>query len=352
MFKSANTSKELIEILLPDLPEYQKESEFLKRELRLVGKKVNHLENSPIPRNSVIYCNDINHWASRLLLSEPKSIIAIVAGNEYYDKSVFEKVNNFPSLQCAFLEYLPAQNRAKLFGLALFALKNPRAISQRRFWGTLRIGFNNWRDCRNLSFRIPVFEFPLGYSERFVGELQELGSISDSESSLFDIALPIKFEDRKLFSFFGQRGTWYRRFMIEYFQEKYGSFETYSGFGGNPGDYQGSSYATALFSTKFVLNPPGNRSSLCARYFETIICGGIPVITEISIQCWINHNYWPAEIPWKHYDFKRMWKKLKALDECSAMNVNNVLRNYSKTNLEQTRAKIENALNETNAGLS
>ncbi len=344
-------SPETIEILLPDMPEYQEKSEFLRRELRLVGKKVNHLENSSIPRSSVIYCNDINHWESRLLLSEPKSIIAIVACNEYYDKQTFEKVNNFPSLKSAFLEYLPAQNHPRLMSLALFVLKNPLAMFKRRFWGTLRIGFNNWKDCKNLNFLIPVFEFPLGYSERFVGELERLGSISDSESSLFDLDSPIRFENRKLLSFFGQRGTWYRRYMIEYFQRRYGGFETYSGFGGNPGEYQGSSYARELFSAKFILNPPGNRSSLCARYFETIICGGIPVITEISIQCWINHNYWPNKIPWKHSDFKRMWRTLKTFDDSSAININDELRSYSKSNLQQTREKIENAINEIKAGM-
>lgn len=344
MFGSTNNSPDLIEILLPDLPEYQEGSEFLKRELGLVGRKINQLEHSAIPRNAVIYCNDITHWESRLLLSEPKSVIAIIACNEYYEKKIFEKVNNFPSLKCAFLEYLPAQKPAKLIHLAIFALKNPRAMSQRKFWGTLRIGFNNWKDCKSLKFNIPVFEFPLGYSERFVKELQQLESIPDTEMSLFEIDPPLKFENRKLLTFFGQRGSWYRRFMIEYFQKRFGSFETYSGFGGNPGNHKGSSYATELFSSKFVLNPPGNRSSQCARYFETIICGGIPVITEVSIQCWINHDYWPEEIPWKHFDFQRMWRILRNFDDTSAEKLNKHLKNYSRLNLERTRARIEKAI--------
>jgi hypothetical protein len=338
----------VIEILLPEMPEYQADSQFLRRELGLVGKKVNHESSSPLPQNSVIYCNNISHWEKRLLLSTPKSVIAIIACNEYYDKQIFEKINNFRSLKCAFIEYLPAQNQIKLSPLVMFVTKNPKVLVQRRFWGTLKLGFKNWLDCKNLKFQIPVFGFPLGYSERFIKELDALDVITDSEMSLLEVRPPVDFGKRKIFTFFGQRGSWYRRFMIDYFQRKFGNFETYSGFGGNPGNYQGSSYATELISSKFVLNPPGNRSSQCARYLETIICGGIPVITEISIQCWINHEYWPAGTPWKNFEFRKLWESLCSLDDLSAEQLNQDLRNFVRKNFNLTRERIAEAISGPN----
>ena len=71
---------------MPDLPEYFEKNEFFRRELNLSGTKIDQEDDIPLPRNSLLYCNNLSHWEKRLRLSEISSLSVIIAANEYYKK--------------------------------------------------------------------------------------------------------------------------------------------------------------------------------------------------------------------------------------------------------------------------
>ena len=297
-------SQKMIQMLIPDLPEYSEEYEFLLRELNLSGKKVNHEEQNPLPINSLIYCNNLNHWEKRLSLSEKSSISVIIATNEYYKKDKWMAVNRFESIKCAFIQYLPNNQRTRFGSTIKFIFQNMNLLRAKAFWQTIKSASRTYSDMRSLKFRIPVFNFPLGYTDRFANELKNLGLLPKNSNSLFSEKIFENNVRNTDVCFVGQKGRWYRRLMVEYFEKnaaartnKYGSF---GGFTDSP---ETTNYAESILDSRFVICPPGNVSSQSFRYYESIALGAIPIVTEASIQDWNTHNYWPQNIKWKSANF-------------------------------------------------
>ncbi len=310
-----STSTNIIQVLMPNLPEYFEENEFLLRELDIKGKKINHDENAPLPRNSVIYCNNLEHWQKRLMLSEASTITVIIATNEYYKSEKWLEVNRIKSIKCAFIQYLPSNRRTKFGSIIKFIIHNPNFLSKKVFWQTSRNASRTYLEMRRMKFRIPVFGFPLGYSDRFVIELKNLGLMPGETISLYEKEIYDKNLVRNSVSFIGQKGRWYRRLMVEYFERIAGARTSkYGSFGGFTHLPQTTDYASSILSSKFVVCPPGNVSSQSFRYYEAIALGAVPIVTEVSLQDWNTHEYWPRDTSWKYCNFMDVWKSLKELD--------------------------------------
>jgi hypothetical protein len=300
---------------MPNLPEYFEENEFLLRELDIKGKKINHDENAPLPRNSVIYCNNLEHWQKRLMLSEASTITVIIATNEYYKSEKWLEVNRIKSIKCAFIQYLPSNRRTKFGSIIKYIIHNPNFLSKKVFWQTSRNASRTYLEMRRMKFRIPVFGFPLGYSDRFVIELKNLGLMPGETISLYEKEIYDKNLVRNSVSFIGQKGRWYRRLMVEYFERIAGARTSkYGSFGGFTHLPQTTDYASSILSSKFVVCPPGNVSSQSFRYYEAIALGAVPIVTEVSLQDWNTHEYWPRDTSWKYSNFMDVWKSLKDLD--------------------------------------
>jgi hypothetical protein len=75
-----------------------------------------------------------------------------------------------------------------------------------------------------------------------------------------------------------------------------------------------TNYATSILSSRFVVCPPGNVSSQSFRYYEAIALGAIPIVTEVSIQDWNTHNYWPKNVAWKNANFIDVWQSLRKMN--------------------------------------
>lgn len=310
-----STSTNIIQVLMPNLPEYFEENEFLLRELDIKGKKINHDENAPLPRNSVIYCNNLEHWQKRLMLSEASTITVIIATNEYYKSEKWLEVNRIKSIKCAFIQYLPSNRRTKFGSIIKYIIHNPNFLSKKVFWQTSRNASRTYLEMRRMKFRIPVFGFPLGYSDRFVIELKNLGLMPGETISLYEKEIYDKNLVRNSVSFIGQKGRWYRRLMVEYFERIAGARTSkYGSFGGFTHLPQTTDYASSILSSKFVVCPPGNVSSQSFRYYEAIALGAVPIVTEVSLQDWNTHEYWPRDTSWKYSNFMDVWKSLKDLD--------------------------------------
>jgi hypothetical protein len=314
-------SKRLIQMLLPDLPEYSEEYEFLLRELDLTGTKINHEEENPLPVNSLLYCNNLSHWEKRLSLSEKSSVSVIIATNEYYKKDKWLAVNKFESIKCAFIQYLPNSQRTRFGSTIKFIFLNVHFLRDKAFWQTIKSAFQTHIEMRSLRFEIPVFSFPLGYTDRFVTELKNLLLLPENSNSLFADGFYENSSRKSDVSFVGQKGRWYRRLMVDYFEEKAGArTNKYGSFGGFTDLPETTNYAKSILASRFVVCPPGNVSSQSFRYYEAIALGAIPIVTEVSIQDWNTHNYWPKHVAWKSANFIDIWLSLKkmnseALDE-------------------------------------
>lgn len=340
-----NTRKP-IKVLMPDLPEYFEKCEFFFRELGLIGEKINHEEESPLPINSLLYCNNLSHWEKRLSLSEYSSVSVIIATNEYYKKDKWMSLNKFESIKCAFIQYLPNSQRTRFGSTIKFVFQNLQFLRDKAFWGTIRSASWTYKDMRSLKVRVPIFNFPLGYTDRFVKELKNLGLLPENSNSLFADKI-YETNSRKVdVSFVGQKGRWYRRLMVDYFEKEAGArTNKYGSFGGFTDLPETTNYAKSILASRFVVCPPGNVSSQSFRYYEAIALGAIPIVTEVSIQDWNTHNYWPKNVAWKNDNFIDIWLSLKkmnseALDELR-INLRTSILEQLQTTKNLMRASVE-----------
>lgn len=347
--KLSMRSQKTIQVLMPDLPEYFEENEFFRRELNLSAKKINHEDNLPLPKNSLLYCNSLSHWKKRLLLSEESSLSVIIATNEYYKKDNWLDVNNYESIKCAFLQYLPQNQRTKFGSILKFIFSSPHVLRKRAFWGTLKSSSENYFEMRSLKFNVPVLSFPLGYTDRFAKELKKLQLLPANSQSLYSQKIYDNSSRGTGVSFEGQKGRWYRRLMVEYFEKnaaartnKYGSF---GGFTDLP---ETTNYVESILASRFVVCPPGNVSSQSFRYYESIALGAIPIVTEASIQDWNTHNYWPQNIKWKSANFVDIWRSLQKLDSESIDDLGSKLRYYVAEQLRTTKQLLRTSVEDSN----
>lgn len=327
---------------MPDLPEYTAIQAFFVRELGLVGKKIDHREKWPLPKNSLIYCHDISHWQKRLELSDKFSVSVILVGNEYYDVDKWKPINDYESIKCAFLQYFPKNQSSQFRPLLKFITNNIDLVFQKSFWRVALTGYLKYRFVKRLKFRFPVHPFPLGYTDRFFLELQKLGLCDANPKSLFGALIAPLPSQAGGISFYGQKGTWYRRHMVEHFERSAGAcVQRYDSFGGDTQPATSTQYVNSILNSRFVLCPPGNVSSQSFRYYEAIALGAIPIITEISIQDWNSHDYWPQKIRWKHSDHKEVWKGLKSLSNSELDNLSLELRDFVQRDFAHLRYLLE-----------
>lgn len=330
---------------MPNLPEYSEKGEFFTRELDLFGKKINHEVDEPLPENSLIYCNDLMHWQRRLKLSKKSSVSVVIGSNEYYDMSRLRLLNDLESIKCAFIQYLPDRGRVRIRTLLSFAIRMPKVFLQRDFYGTAKLGLKNYRSVKARKFNIPVYRFPLGYTERFARELNDLGLLQASGSLFYGDHFS-NFSERPSLSFFGQKGSWFRRLMVDYFQAQPNfKKETYSSFGGFTNLPQFTDYCQTILQSRFVVCPPGNCSSQSFRYYEAIALGAIPVLAETSIQDWNTFDYWPETRPWKNSNFVQVWQSLASLSQVELEALSLELRKFILDQISITRELLNSCTN-------
>ena len=330
-------SRQPIQILMPDLPEYFEKNEFFRRELNLSGTKIDQEDDIPLPRNSLLYCNNLSHWEKRLKLSEKSSLSVIIAANEYYKKDKWLDVNDFESIKCAFIQYLPHHQRTRFSTILKFIFSNSQFLYDKAFWGTLKSSSQIYCEMRSLKFKIPVFNFPLGYTDRFVKELKNLDLLSENSKSLYTDKIYNNSSRGAGVSFEGQKGSWYRRLMVEYFEKNAAArTDKYGSFGGFTDSPETTNYAESILASRFVVCPPGNVSSQSFRYYEAIALGAIPIVTEASIQDWNTHSYWPQNIGWKSSNFVDIWLSLRKLDYEALDDLSNTMRTYVAEQLKIT----------------
>lgn len=333
-----------IKVLIPDLPQYaQEESEFCKRELGLVAERIRVDSRDPLPLGSLLFCYRIEDWKERLSAMPAKSVVVILAANEYYEIRRWENLNNFESIYAALIEYFPVRFTFTQGLLSIrWIFENPRDLLNRVFWGETKRALFSWLALRSLELKMPVFSLPVGYTNKFVNELNVLNLLDSNTDSLFSNIRFDSLNPRHEMSFFGQKGSYSRRKMISFFanstQIEISQYDTYGGF---TDDSCSTAYAESMLKSKFVLCPPGNKSNCTHRYIESLLLGAIPIITESTIQDWTSHDFYPRELQYLNKSYKKLWTVLSKKSEAEITWFLGRIREHSRRKCDEARKRIE-----------
>lgn len=333
-----------IKVLIPDSPQYSKEvGEFLLRELGLIPEWVRVNSCDPLPLGSLLFCYRIEDWENRLSNMPKKSVVVILSANEYYDIGRWESLNRFQSIHSALIEFLPTRVELNQGVVTIrWIFENPVEFLSRAFWGESKRAALTWLKIRSLKFRMPVFPFPVGYTNRFVQELKTLKLLDSDRGSLFsslklDLANP-----KDGISFYGQKGSYARRKMINFFSDtkqiEVNRYDTYGGFTSEP---HSTAYVESIIRSRFVLCPPGNKTNWSHRYIESLLLKAIPVMTETTIQDWTCHDFYPPALQRLNRSYKKLWKILGKKNEGELSTIEDLLREHARGKIEEARNRIE-----------
>lgn len=270
------------------------ESEFLYRELGLTFEYIPDHSISNVKNVKGIVTEDLSKWNSVLSNAAKSSIVVFLTGNEFYKKEIFEQLNLYQSISVAFVQYLPDKSPKIPFKFLLHELiQDPPLLWKIQFWRTLRRALRTFLHLRGLSLKVQTHLLPLGYTNRFIGELALAGLIAEGESLLLDSRVRIETRNESIF-FTGQKGSWLRRRLIDKFQsEKEARIKTYDGWGGGE-KAKSTEYTNSLLIHKYCLCPPGNLCNDTPRYYEAVSLGSLPILSRVSLQDWNDFGHWPA----------------------------------------------------------
>lgn len=266
------------------------EKEFLTREFGFNFHPIVE-KNQLIPHENVCFIATANPllW-HEILASVDFDVVVILLGNESYDTGVLELLDSQQPVKHLFIYNGPRDNQLLAFTTHIHELlEHPKLFLNFNFWKFWVWAFRISQRTRKFVSSKPISIFPLGYTDRFVDENRMLGIFNLEETtSILDQAISFHSENRpNLISFYGQEGNWYRKQLIQLFQDRFSlASKTYKGFGGNsnPHSLLTSTYTESLLFSKFTLCAPGEVTNETFRYLESLIMGCIPVIPRITIQ--------------------------------------------------------------------
>ena len=175
---------------------------------------------------------------------------------------------------------------------------------ERNILRNFKNGIDLMKRTRKLTLNFPYFDFPQGYSRRFVSEIKLVG-IDIGESSILDHAPLIISDKSKKISFTGQTGSWCRELAICVLTKRnIGFVPTYTqGWGGvNQGKL--TNYVDSLIQSEFILNPPGNLTNRTYRYLESLIFNSLPIMPPSTLQDPHLWGVWSESIKPMYFSWK------------------------------------------------
>ena len=325
------------------------ESEFFRRELGIVFQTRNPEEISEKDEIHAILTSDLNLWQQTLRYRKPKSLAIFLTGNENYHAKTFALLDEFPCIKFAFVQYLAeSQPRIPFKYLLSVFLSEKKIIFRRELWGALRRARSVQRGIKGLKLITPTKFLPLGYTNRFVDEFKLKIELKPNESLLGRMGSGFDIDRICSVVFMGQRGSWYRRRLINYFTKLPESrIMSYAGWGGNSKS-ESSTYIDLLLKSHLVLCPPGNLSNETPRYYEAMALGKIPIISSVSVQDWNDFSYWTTKYGRKFKDKspQGVYQTLSQYSSTKMEIISQEIFKYEKSKLEELRSAIDYALKE------
>jgi hypothetical protein len=327
------------------------QSEFIQRELGISILKISQAEISDVKweRQIPLIVTDKVDECSDFLSKQPaKTVGILLLGNEYYERNRITTLSNFPSVKFVLSENMTSKcPLINLTALGAVFVESPSMVAEKAFYTTLvEASRSAFRSRIRLPF--PVLSLPFGYLNRFVGELARIVDIGNRTSLLNRHEYTFEnWESRQVdISFFGQKGSWYRRHLITSFEAKTGSVTTtYSSWGGNfSGNPDGKQeFTELLLNSKFVLCPPGNHANETSRYYEAIVTGSIPIISRNTIQDNHIYQYWSSELLPSRISIthNRLYEYVSALGPRQQYELAQKIRSYEIFRLNNLKCNIE-----------
>ena len=266
------------------------EYEFLRREIGVEWTRVTASELRNAIRTAAqsggrtaIVMSDVSLYSHVLASAPAGAVVVILVSDEAYRPSALRLARE-QSVAAIFRNYSvhPAAPMLWLFAVTGF-LRESRDFGV-SWWDTLRllktglaIGARVRRWHRDA--RVPVTEFPLGYTNMFCHAATSLSTTPSTTGSLFDLRLAFAPERGTLVSFSGQLGQPQRQVGLALARRLPNSDVqwTTGSWGGGGTGAAGVAYVKLLCSSRFALCPPGAVSNESFRTCEAAICGALPV---------------------------------------------------------------------------
>ena len=294
------------------------EIEILRREFGLTLQSLEKITEEIFDQECIILAT-CRIQTLNLVLEKCKrnSVIIFLFGNETYNKETFEYLNKYSGkIRFAFMYNFPSKETLSSFANPLLGFIYDFGVDKKEFGPASRLvknGLDLILRTQAIEPHFPFMEFPQGYSKRFVQELKIRNLINDGESILKSLVDP--FVDRTMFmTFTGQKGSWYRQFILELACKHVPDFKPYFTEGW-AGANQGSktNYIDELSKSRFVLNPPGNLTNKTHRYLESLLMGSLPVLPPSTIQDPHHWEVWSEKFD--IFSWKKLFLKIQSMDE-------------------------------------
>ncbi len=291
-----------------------------------------------------ILTEDILKWEKVLANFPRRSIAIFLVGNEFYSTEIFEELDRFESISVAFVQYLPdAKAKVPIKFICRTLIETPSICKEISFWRTLKTAFKTYLRMKKLKLKTETYLLPLGYTNRFISELNLLIGMTKGESIL-EGSIRVngqKIRESSIF-FMGQRGSWLRRKIVNDFRvEKEAKIFDYAGWGGGK-ESNSTKYIQLLSSQKYCLCPPGNLANDTPRYYEAISLGSLPILSRLSIQDWNDYDHWPKSLgsPYSHATIHEIYTRLEGLTDTEFSEALSRIISYEKDKIRKLRYLI------------
>jgi hypothetical protein len=278
------------------------EREFLHRELGISLVPFSTIyEKVVVPSNLILILNSPSTIVEQVLALDSKLII-FVLGNETYQNEDISKLLGSKKLLRMYTPYFPKKpSLLNVFFMLVGNLIDGGLTFRAPAGGMIRTlinGFRRWRIAIEYSNFSKVKAIPLGYTNRFVAELEELGISNTANYSIFERAplFPLQAKPNSI-SFCGTRDSWCRDLAISQLRKTImsgrvnGLVQVDPIWGGEsrPG---GLDYCKSISQSRAVLCPPGYSSNYTFRFWESLLLGSFPICLPLSAQDW--HLWQPS----------------------------------------------------------
>ena len=326
------------------------EREFLKRELNLELIKIqpDKIHELTCLNKYGLATSKIDEIEDLVTHSKDNSIVLFYFGNETYNVSDFHRLNKHKTkIRMAYFQMLPQKTSFKIFLYLIPAAIYDGALKfneNSNFFRQLKNGFDLLKRCRKIRIQFQVVNFPQGYSNRFVNEL-DYKYPNLPTGSLINFFASDKTPKTKQISFVGQKSNWNRNFSLNILK----SYESHSSIvitEGWAGALQGTKtdYLDHALESKFIWNPPGNITNRTHRYLETLICGGIPLLPPATLQDPQLWDVWSESCSPKLFSWRNL---IKFSLELSEFEFNSIMEKEALRQeilIEELRSKVHSVM--------
>lgn len=348
-----------INVVISDSPKLT-EYEYFKREFNLellcLHPSNFNFANFELGKNILIASAHPNIWIETLKCLPKSTVIFFLLGNETYEPSIFNSLNDIESIKHVFIYNPPTYVKSlhHWYALAGDIIDQIPKLNPQKVLGIIRDN----RTSRHLltkfhrtDLRYSWSPLPQGYSNSFVSGLNNLNLLpmSEADSLLeqhFVSDLQSRFYKERRFIFVGQRTNRRREQIVSLLSKRADAIlvTKETGFGGTTFDGD-LTYVDLLLSSWFNVIPPGYFNNSNHRYTESCVVGSIPVILyHNSIDHSFNGN-WSGNLPaLTAHSFRKLVKYLDSIDERELHNFAKLIRESDFEQIFRTRDTLNQLL--------